>query len=86
MRKRVDPIARTMAFNRRQTSTRVVQDKAQAINTNKPKRRLEMHGTANMIKTKARRQPKDKRQKVRVHRYVRKAQRNVKRYMQSVRS
>ena len=27
MRKRVDPIARTMAFNRRQTSTRVVQDK-----------------------------------------------------------
>ena len=45
-----------------------------------------MHGTANMIKTKARRQPKDKRPKVRVHRYVRKAQRNVKRYMQSVRS
>ena len=27
MRKRVDPVARTMAFNRRQTSTRVVQDK-----------------------------------------------------------
>jgi hypothetical protein len=27
IRKRVDPIARTMAFNRRQTSTRVVQDK-----------------------------------------------------------
>lgn len=27
IRKRVDPIARTMAFNRRQTSTRVIQDK-----------------------------------------------------------
>jgi len=43
-----------------------------------------MHGTANMIKTKARRQPKDKRQKVRVHRYVRKAQLNVKKYLQTV--
>tara|TARA_R100001129_G_scaffold102559_1_gene70096 strand:+ start:213 stop:374 length:162 start_codon:yes stop_codon:yes gene_type:complete len=27
MRKRIDPVARAMAFNRRQTSTRVVQDK-----------------------------------------------------------
>jgi len=27
IRKRVDPVARTMAFNRRQTATRVVQDK-----------------------------------------------------------
>ena len=43
-----------------------------------------MHGTANIVKTKAKRQPKDKRQKVRVHRYVRKAQRNVKKYMQSI--
>tara|TARA_R100001463_G_C3471535_1_gene215947 strand:- start:363 stop:518 length:156 start_codon:yes stop_codon:yes gene_type:complete len=27
VKKRIDPIARTMAFNRRQTSSRVIQDK-----------------------------------------------------------
>ena len=30
MKKRIDPIARTMAFNRRQTSSRVIPDKRES--------------------------------------------------------
>jgi len=30
MKKRIDPVARTMAFNRRQTSSRVIPDKRES--------------------------------------------------------
>ncbi len=43
-----------------------------------------MHGTQNLIRTKAKRQPNDKRKKIQVYRYVRKAQRRVKGYVRYV--